>query len=109
MKTPDPVADTTAVLRRHYAALKLDRGWDVDRFTRLCRRLQYLPGEMAELLCIEPRELRGWVKRGRFPRCVSLLFTLLDDAAVWRESGRSGRVLIPLENRGAKPSPPQHD
>lgn len=100
-----PLTDETmAPIRRHYTKIGLDQGWDADRFHGLCRTLRYLPEELAELCCIEPYELRRWLKQRRFPRSASLLFVLLEDALIWRETGRPGRLIVPVEDRRVPPA-----
>lgn len=62
----------------HYAQLNVIRRWNWERFHRLAAFLNLTHGELASLICLPHRHLKGIRARNVFPGPAALLLTLLE-------------------------------
>jgi len=79
-----------------YRQFRFEQDWTRERFERLCRQLHCTAPELGAMVGVKARELNACLLRNKFPRPVTILLAMVDQALVWMGSGLQGPPIVPL-------------
>lgn len=91
--------DTTiaAKIRLRYKKAGILKGWNRERYSRLCKMLNVTVAELGYVCAIKPGDVTRYMKSNRFPPTVSLHLAVIESVYLEQSCGRPWEPIVALD------------